>query len=608
MSSFFRELLIKTEKLPDFDSLSSLGLNLSEGEIRSIISYNPAEIKKLWDRVCAKVETTPPDIFFASNALLKQNNLKNQIMVTTHLFTTMTIFENIYILEKYAHSINRTKLIPECDALLRKYRITVSSKTLATNLSPEERKLVFMLRVLIHKPRMLFVGENWNLFSDSMYSGAFSEVIRDIKNNGTAIVFLTTQYEIALQYSDSVSVISGDIIGITENTGTIRKYPRDFLYTLSGWTITAPGPKNEIGDGKFPAKSDFKQVLNYTADLRNTMKNMSDDIAKVTHALASKIILIGDGQIIGESTSKNTKQAIDLYLPEKLIIDFLKKDNMVPFWLTKKESLQITSVGIDAYTVLCVPVKVNKATNAIVLICFEDNNVSLSEEAMAAVSSFAKDISICIEMTMLIGRSALVQESHHRIKNNLQLVISLIAMEKAKLYETNHCEAFPVLDSTIARIKAISMVHNILSHQASDNSVDNNIMDLSTTLSSIVQSYGSSATINCNLASITITYNKAISIALVINELITNSIKHSQMPPDKLIITLVCRQDENEIYISVADNGVGYPKDFQLSENSNIGCEIIDNVVKSLSGRLKLTAGKGAKTEIWLPQKSTFII
>ncbi len=161
-----------------------------------------------------------------------------------------------------------------------------------------------------------------------------------------------------------------------------------------------------------------------------------------------------------------------------------------------------------------------------------------------------------------------------------------------------------MLTTIISRVKAIAIVHDLLSHQASGN----NLMDLASILNSISESYKNVASLHFSLSNAIIPYNKALSIALVINELLSNSVKHSMIESQKLEITIVCSQVDNIIHLSVTDNGVGFPEDFETSPHNGIGYDIITNIVESLSGEIKFSYDNGAKTEISFPQSTVYII
>ena len=99
-----------------------------------------------------------------------------------------------------------------------------------------------------------------------------------------------------------------------------------------------------------------------------------------------------------------------------------------------------------------------------------------------------------------------------------------------------------------------------------------------------------------------------MSISLVVNELLTNSVKHSMTEPGTLTIAVECFQKDNLIYLIVTDNGIGFPKDYDEIPHSGIGYSIIKNIVESLSGEIRYTYSNGAKAEIIFPQNSVYMM
>lgn len=124
----------------------------------------------------------------------------------------------------------------------------------------------------------------------------------------------------------------------------------------------------------------------------------------------------------------------------------------------------------------CMPVALNGEPIGLLQVNFEHHIVDTSQIAIL-LKRFCNEISLMIEMARLMNRSLLLNESHHRIKNNLQIVISLLALQKEFLRTHENIDIMGIMDSTIQRIRSIASIHDILTH-ASSNSATVSLLEI----------------------------------------------------------------------------------------------------------------------------------
>lgn len=75
-----------------------------------------------------------------------------------------------------------------------------------------------------------------------------------------------------------------------------------------------------------------------------------------------------------------------------------------------------------------------------------------------------------------------------------------------------------------------------------------------------------------------------------------------------LTITVACHMQGSMIYLSVTDNGIGFPEDYETAAHSGIGHSIIETIVESLAGEIRYSYDNGAKTEITFPQNTSYVM
>ncbi|MEW9678067.1 histidine kinase dimerization/phosphoacceptor domain -containing protein [Lentibacillus sp. L22] len=123
-------------------------------------------------------------------------------------------------------------------------------------------------------------------------------------------------------------------------------------------------------------------------------------------------------------------------------------------------------------TIICIPVLIRSQVTGIIQVYYEDFYVYSSDESRY-LAALARHAAMAIEDTRLMGRSALLQESHHRIKNNLQSIVGIISLQRNFVQQNATQSVNDILDNIISRIKSISAVHDLLSKDKLGRSIIN---------------------------------------------------------------------------------------------------------------------------------------
>lgn len=175
-------------------------------------------------------------------------------------------------------------------------------------------------------------------------------------------------------------------------------------------------------------------------------------------------------------------------------------------------------------------------------------------------------------------KDVLLKELYHRTKNNMQVISSMLALQASKV---DHPEIKNVLTETQNRIQAMSLVHQKLYQSQNLSKIDLNeyIVELSHLL---LRSYRISVhriKLEFDLAKISLLLDYAIPCGLIINELLSNSLKHAFPDNKEGLISIKLRQsDEGVIKVSYSDNGVGVPADFNFKEQESLGLQSIISI------------------------------
>lgn len=195
----------------------------------------------------------------------------------------------------------------------------------------------------------------------------------------------------------------------------------------------------------------------------------------------------------------------------------------------------------------------------------------------------------------------LIRESHHRIKNNLQVVSSLLNMQSNTVKSE---EAKIAIGEAHHRVKTIALLHQRLqgSQDFETIQLDEFLDNLSTSVISGMVGKEAEVEKSYSLEKSKVSTDKAIAIGLLVNELLTNSIKYASIKGQKLCLTMHLKQ-EGGLVLTYQDNGPGLPDGFDINGNNSLGFTIINSIAGQLNGELKISSLNGFNAEIVIPNE-----
>ncbi len=193
-------------------------------------------------------------------------------------------------------------------------------------------------------------------------------------------------------------------------------------------------------------------------------------------------------------------------------------------------------------------------------------------------------------------KEILLQEIHHRVKNNLTIIISLISLQNAKSSNAFEVELFEELSQ---RIHSIALVHEKLyeNHNLSNIDFYEYTYDLINSIRDVL-AYRSDIRILIDIPqNIYFDLDKLIPLGLSLNELITNSLKYA-FPKSGGEISVSLDKTDHYFTLSVNDNGIGYPDDVLAKENTHLGLILVNSLVEQIKGSISLNNSGGASATI----------
>jgi len=206
-----------------------------------------------------------------------------------------------------------------------------------------------------------------------------------------------------------------------------------------------------------------------------------------------------------------------------------------------------------------------------------------------------------IALQALAERDVLLREVHHRVKNNLQVICSLLSMQASVTSDPRTVAALRVSQD---RVQSMAMIHELL--YGSKMAKDLDFCEYANRLiAELFMSYGinpSRVQAKVNVASIRLGADLAILCGLVMNELISNALKYAfpgQQDGEIVVSLAPCRQ--NKLCMSVADNGIGLPDNFCIDAMPSLGLKVVQILVKQMDGTLDAQSRNGARFHITFP-------
>ncbi|WP_138432066.1 histidine kinase dimerization/phosphoacceptor domain -containing protein [Fodinibius saliphilus] len=193
---------------------------------------------------------------------------------------------------------------------------------------------------------------------------------------------------------------------------------------------------------------------------------------------------------------------------------------------------------------------------------------------------------------LLDEKSVLLQEIHHRVKNNLAIISGMVQLQSM---ESTHEAVSRELQDSQLRIQSMALIHELLYDTKSFSELQfaEQIRKL---VDSITKTLETSTSINVDfqLTDVTLNVNQAIPCALIVNELVTNAIKHAFPNQKEGNITITLNRNGPTLQLSVSDNGSEMPDNFDLHEASTLGMRIIQNLCNQLDASFEYIRDNGS--------------
>ncbi|MCU0845548.1 MAG: PAS domain S-box protein [Spirochaetes bacterium] len=200
---------------------------------------------------------------------------------------------------------------------------------------------------------------------------------------------------------------------------------------------------------------------------------------------------------------------------------------------------------------------------------------------------------------LLAEKELLLREVHHRIKNNMSTIKSLLMLQSRSL---KNPDASAALSDAANRIQSMSMLYDKLyrTSDLTDMSISKYLPPLVDEIISLF-SGGAPVRIEKHIDDFTLSVKVLVPVGVIVNELITNAMKYAFPDRTDGMILFSAKMNDGLAVISVADNGVGLPSDIELGKSDGFGLKLVKLLAKQIKGEIMIKRGTGTKLELIFP-------
>ncbi|PJZ69558.1 histidine kinase [Leptospira perolatii] len=199
-------------------------------------------------------------------------------------------------------------------------------------------------------------------------------------------------------------------------------------------------------------------------------------------------------------------------------------------------------------------------------------------------------------------KEVLLREVHHRVKNNLQIVSSILNLQSGYITDS---KSFEIFEDAQSRIKSIALIHELL-YQGENLAQMDFTEYLNNLAGNLVRTYRMQSQIQLEIEAdpMQFSLDLAIHCGLIVNELVTNSLKYGFKGRDQGKITISIKTYEGDTVLTVGDDGVGIPEGFDYLHTDSLGLQLVTTLSEQIGAHLELDRRNGTKFSLTFSQRN----
>jgi len=344
--------------------------------------------------------------------------------------------------------------------------------------------------------------------------------------------------------------------------------------------------------GLFISYLKFKSIFIEKEIVKSSLEESNERFKLIIEQAADAVFISNlDGKII--SVNKQACHALDYSREELLNKNIIELDSSYP---TLK---QCQNLWNDLEIGQSIQIVSNHITSSGAIFPVELNITAIKDMNEKLIVGFARDITIRKKheddlKNSLEEKDLLLGEIHHRVKNNLQVVSSIINLESLM---NDHSEIINILDNTSSRVQAMGLLHSELYRSKDFTHID--MKDYLSSIASQLLKYNNNTEENINISydieNIYMNIDTAMPCGLIFNEIISNSLNHAFPDQQKGKINVSLKKENDQYVLQIYDDGVGIPENVDLDNDKSLGMQLISMLISQLHGEVQLIKKAGTK-------------
>lgn len=479
----------------------------------------------------------------------------------------------------------------------------------------EESDATCLLTQLSDRLNSLFPWADWRFYLPSGILNNFSLVVAAANDGFPGQV---NEGRVPRSFSSIALNSHGRKFGLLllkKKPGAVFSYDEDMALAKTIARLTARGLQRIEIDGRLTKKLVQLEILNRVShevsksiNANTKLKNIIKHVRRILKFSMVSLWLIDSAHelLIREASDEDREG--------KAGHAYVEHDEQLAKWQIKKcRPISIADASAEDFPVKCVPAFAGgfislpisykgQIRGILNLFWRSDGKGSFQydqkKETMDFLAGIVNQLAIFIEIKYLQKHTTFIKETHHRLKNNLQNVASLLRLQIRRL---EGMSAEKALQDSISRIMSIAVVHDTLSRG------DIGMVDLRRLIGNIVHlclagQVEPDVKVSISGTSVMIPSKEATSLALVVNELIQNAIRHAYKGRTGGELSILLDHLSRNVSITIQDDGNGLPPDFNIERDGNLGLTIVRTLVKDdLRGRFSLNGTDRTTARVAFP-------
>ncbi|MFO8077629.1 MAG: PAS domain S-box protein [Thermoplasmatota archaeon] len=303
---------------------------------------------------------------------------------------------------------------------------------------------------------------------------------------------------------------------------------------------------------------------------------------------------------------------IDMNPAMKQLTGF-SKDDFANHYLCKKDREKLKTILKEEKSLRNYEIKLQRKSGETYHALLDVDTISLNgnklyltiQRDISSIKNTEKKLKKTHEtLTQLLNqREILIEEIHHRVKNNLQIITSLIDLQKENEQNCYNDKFYTELKN---RIYLMALLHEQL-YQSDDFKtivLSDYIKNITDNLEQTYNISNKQISISVSSNREFISFKRAISCGLIINELVSNAIQHAFPQQRKGIITINITSSKKDHLISIKDNGIGFSSSFDPQQTQTLGLQLVNMLIQQLKGHIEITNKEGAHISLTIPRNN----